>query len=81
LQTLNANLKRNIKLASAIALKFVHPITIMSKDILYPVNNKAQPHHILLYKLALELSEIVRDQIPSREWLALNYSPPAKYIV
>ena len=75
LPTLNANLKRNIRSASANALKICTPNYnyLMSYDYLHTVNKRAQPYKILQYKLALMLFKIVRDQIPSREWLALNH--------
>ena len=74
LPTLNIKLKRNIRTASANALKICTPNYhyLMSYDHLHHVNNRAQPCQIIKYKLALMLFKIYRDKIPTREWLALN---------
>ena len=75
LPTLNTKLKSNIRTASANALKICTPNYnyLMSYDFIHKENNRAQPNQMLQYKLALMLYKIVRDEIPSREWLALNH--------
>ena len=75
LPNLNINLKKNLRSASANALKLCTPDYnyLMSYDHLHTVNKRAQPSQIQHYKLALLLFKIYRDQIPSREWLALNH--------
>ena len=74
LPTLNVNLKRNIRTASANAMKLCTPNYhySMSYDFIHQINNRAQPYQILKYKLALLLFKIYRDKIPTHEWLALN---------
>jgi hypothetical protein len=74
LPTLNSNLKCDIRSSSVNALKMcaTNYNYWMSYYFLHTINKRAQPNHILKFKLTLMLFKMYRDQIPTIEWVALN---------
>ena len=76
LESLNKSLIKNFTRISATALKMCwhykkHNNLLYME--LHRIINRATPSKISKYKLALQLCKVFTDQIPSNEWINLNW--------
>ena len=76
LPTLNNNLKHALLVASANSLKMClhYPVEMISYHNLHKMTNRATPEMLCNYKLALQLYKTYNQQMPTDEWLHLNFN-------